>query len=58
MHRSGHLDTFARDSLPPPQLWPDLLLDRPEFHYPERLNCVSVLLDRWIARGRRRTAHA
>ena len=51
MHRSGHLDTFARDRLPPAELWPDLLLDRPEFRYPERLNCVSVLLDRWIAEG-------
>jgi 2-aminobenzoate-CoA ligase len=45
------LDTFARDSLPPAELWPDLLLDGPQFAYPERLNCVSVLLDRWIAQG-------
>ena len=51
MHRSGHFDTFARDNLPPAELWPDLLLDRPEFHYPERVNCVSFLLDRWIAQG-------
>jgi 2-aminobenzoate-CoA ligase len=46
------LDTFARDRLPPPELWPDLRLDRPEFRYPERLNCVSALLDRWIEEGR------
>ena len=52
MHRSGHVDTFTRDRLPPRELWPDLLLDRPEFRYPERLNCVSVLLDRWIAEGK------
>jgi 2-aminobenzoate-CoA ligase len=51
VHRSGHRDTFTRDRLPPPELWPDLLLDGPEFTYPERLNCVSVLLDSWIARG-------
>jgi 2-aminobenzoate-CoA ligase len=51
MHRSGHLDTFARDRLPPPELWPDLRIDRPEFRYPERLNCVSALLDRWIEEG-------
>ena len=51
MHRSGHLDTFARDRLPAAELWPELLLDRPEFRYPERLNCVSVLLDRRIAEG-------
>jgi 2-aminobenzoate-CoA ligase len=51
LHRSGHLDTFARDSLPAAELWPVLRLDRPEFQYPERLNCVSVLLDRWIEQG-------
>ncbi len=51
MHRSGHIDTFARDRLPAPELWPDLLLERPEFQYPERLNCVTVLIDRWIAAG-------
>ncbi|MGD0722687.1 MAG: benzoate-CoA ligase family protein [Roseiarcus sp.] len=51
MHRSAHVDTFARDRLPPTELWPALLLDRPEFAYPERLNCVSALLDRWIEKG-------
>jgi 2-aminobenzoate-CoA ligase len=51
MHRSGHIDTFARDRLPPAELWPVLRLDRPEFQYPERLNCVSVLLDRWLEQG-------
>jgi 2-aminobenzoate-CoA ligase len=51
LHRSGHLDTFARDRLPAAELWPVLKLDRPEFQYPERLNCVSVLLDRWIEQG-------
>jgi len=51
VQRSGHLDTFTRDSLPPAPLWPDFLLDGPQFAYPERLNCVSALLDRWIAEG-------
>jgi 2-aminobenzoate-CoA ligase len=51
LHRSGHLDTFARDRLPPQEHWPVIKLDRPEFQYPERLNCVSVLLDRWIEQG-------
>jgi 2-aminobenzoate-CoA ligase len=51
MHRSAHVDSFARDRLPPPELWPALLLDRPEFSYPERLNCVSALLDRWVEKG-------
>jgi len=49
---SAHLDGFTRDSLPPPEQWPDLLLDRPEFRHPPRLNCATELLDRNIARGR------
>ena len=32
---SGHVDTFARDNLPPEENWPDLLLDG--FDYPDRL---------------------
>jgi 2-aminobenzoate-CoA ligase len=49
---SAHRDTFARDNLPPREQWPDLLLDRPEFRYPARLNCAVELLDRNIERGR------
>src|SRR4051794_2152963 len=30
---TAHVDTFARDHLPPSGQWPDLLLDRPEFRY-------------------------
>lgn len=45
------VDPFARDNLPPREQWPDLLLDRPEFQHPERLNCVTALLDDWLARG-------
>ncbi len=45
------VDHFARDNLPPRELWPDFLLDRPEFQYPPRLNAVSVLLDRWVDAG-------
>ncbi len=49
---SGHLDTFCRDSLPPRELWPDLLFsDRPELAYPPRLNCAAHLLDARIAAG-------
>lgn len=47
MASSAHVDTFAADNLPPRSLWPDLLLDRPEYRYPERLNCVAALLDAW-----------
>jgi 2-aminobenzoate-CoA ligase len=27
---SAHVDTFARDSLPPREQWPDFLFDLPE----------------------------
>ncbi|MEU0057210.1 AMP-binding protein [Streptomyces sp. NPDC006334] len=43
-HRSAHVDTFARDHLPPPDQWPDLRFDLPELRYPERLNCAAELL--------------
>ncbi len=48
MAKSAHVDTFARDNLPAPDLWPDLIFTRPEYQYPERLNCVFNFLDRWI----------
>ena len=48
---SAHVDTFARDHLPPFEQWPDLLLDRPEFQYPERLNAAVELTDRMVERG-------
>jgi 2-aminobenzoate-CoA ligase len=51
MTPSAHLDTFARDNLPPREQWPDFKLDLPELNYPERMNCVAELLDRWIAAG-------
>ncbi|MFD9005486.1 AMP-binding protein [Streptomyces sp. NPDC059582] len=43
--RSAHVDTFARDHLPPPDEWPELRFDLPELRYPERLNCAAELLD-------------
>lgn len=49
---SAHQDTFTRDNLPPPSQWPKFLFDLPELHYPDRMNCVTELLDRWIASGR------
>lgn len=49
---SAHLDTFCRDSLPPPELWPRMILSGvPELAYPPRLNCVAELLDARIAAG-------
>jgi len=50
MHRSAHLDTFARDSLPPRGQWPDLP-ESPDTRYPERLNAAAELLDRALERG-------
>ena len=46
---TGHVDTFARDNLPPPGEWPDLLLDG--FDYPDYLNCAVELTDRMVERG-------
>src|ERR1017187_1802650 len=48
---SGHVDDFARRNLPPFEQWPDLLLDRPEFQYPERLNVGVELTDRMVEKG-------
>ncbi|WP_335939238.1 AMP-binding protein [Streptomyces sp. PTD5-9] len=47
---SAHLDTFAREHLPPPDQWPELLFDLPELRYPARLNCATELLDRTVER--------
>src|SRR4030088_2145240 len=51
MTPSAHLDSFARDNLPPRAQWPDFLFDLPELKYPDRMNCAVELLDRWIATG-------
>ncbi|WP_234048181.1 AMP-binding protein [Streptomyces liliifuscus] len=40
------VDTFPRDSLPPPDQWPELRFDLPELRFPERLNCAAELLAR------------
>ena len=50
--RSAHVDTFARDALPPRELWPEMRYDRiPELAYPARLNCAVELLDRTVDAG-------
>jgi 2-aminobenzoate-CoA ligase len=48
---SGHVDDFARRNLPPFELWPELLLDRPEFQYPDSLNAAVELTDRMVEKG-------
>ena len=51
MAYTAHVDTFARDNLPPRAQWPEFVFERPELHYPERLNCAAELLDRMVAAG-------
>jgi len=51
MEPSAHVDTFARDNLPPQEQWPVLLLDHPDVAYPKRCNCATELLDGTIAAG-------
>jgi 2-aminobenzoate-CoA ligase len=50
---TAHTDSFARDHLPPRELWPELRYDTlPELAaYPPRLNCAAELLDRAVAEG-------
>lgn len=46
---SAHVDTFARDHLPPEDQWPRLSFELPSLQYPDRLNCGAALLDRALA---------
>ncbi|MEM8916271.1 MAG: AMP-binding protein, partial [Pseudomonadota bacterium] len=46
---SAHVDTFARDNLPPADQWPDFNLDG--FDYPETLNAGYELTDGMVAKG-------
>jgi 2-aminobenzoate-CoA ligase len=48
---SAHIDTFARDSLPPAALQPEFVFDLPELQYPDRLNACVELLDKAVERG-------
>ncbi len=50
---SAHVDTFPRDNLPPQDQWPDFRFTLPELQYPDRLNCVTELLDRWLTADHR-----
>ncbi len=47
--QTAHVDTFARDNLPPFEQWPELLLDG--FDYPRELNAAVELTDRMVERG-------
>jgi 2-aminobenzoate-CoA ligase len=51
MSYSAHVDTFARDNLPPRDQWPEFPVLLPELECPERMNAATMLLDRAIERG-------
>ncbi len=48
---TAHVDTFARDNLPPVEEWPEFIFSLPELNYPPRLNCAVPLLDNTVAEG-------
>ena len=47
-----HIDTFARDHLPPLELQPEYRFDLPALQFPAQLNCATELLDAQLAQGR------
>ncbi|MDB4951765.1 MAG: AMP-dependent synthetase and ligase [Gemmatimonadetes bacterium] len=55
---TAHVDTFARDHLPPRAMWPAMDFSTlPGLAYPPRLNCAAELLDRMAeGNGGARTA--
>ncbi|MGL4290519.1 MAG: AMP-binding protein [Phreatobacter sp.] len=48
---SAHVDDFAARGLPPAELQPVFLFDRPELVYPERINCVTDFVDDHVTAG-------
>ncbi|WP_339380087.1 AMP-binding protein [Aromatoleum evansii] len=48
---TSHVDTFARDRLPPPELQPEFLFDLPSLQFPPLMNCAAELLDRRVVAG-------
>ncbi|HEY1091126.1 MAG TPA: AMP-binding protein, partial [Burkholderiaceae bacterium] len=48
---TAHVDTFAREHLPPREQWPELIFGLPELQFPPQLNCAHDLLDRWVEAG-------
>jgi len=49
---TAHVDSFARDNLPPREQQPEYLFDLPELAFPAQLNCATELLDRRVREGR------
>lgn len=49
---SAHVDTFAADKLPSPELWPVMDTTIPPLNeYPAQMNCAAELLDKMVERG-------
>lgn len=46
---TGHVDSFARDSLPPADQWPEFRMAG--FDYPDYMNAAVELTDRMVERG-------
>ncbi len=51
MHRSAHVDSFARDNLPPEEAQPPFSFTLQELQYPDRINCAVEFVDRHVAEG-------
>jgi len=51
MIRSGHVDSFCRDNLPPANQWPDLRIAEAGLSYPERMNVSHDFVDRHVVEG-------
>ena len=47
---TAHLDSFARDNLPPPEMLPDFLLEG--YDYPDHLNAAVELTDKVVEQGK------
>ncbi len=46
---TAHIDSFARDNLPPARDWPEIRLEG--FDYPDHLNAAVELTDRMVTKG-------
>ena len=52
MTATAHVDTFARDHMPPRDEWPEFIFELPALRrYPDRLNSATELLTRALDRG-------
>jgi len=49
---SAHIDTFARDHLPPADQQPEYLIGEGDLAFAAQINCAAELLDRHVLEGR------